>query len=97
MQAKMMWIMPLGFSFCSFFPAGLVLYWLPNNLLSIAQQWMINKQLRGSKLKALVTKSCWSGVFFHSGNEQAPESRPIVPSTGAGSCLTARSSPNTDL
>lgn len=46
MQAKLMWIMPLMFSFMFFFfPAGLVLYWLVNNLLSIAQQWMINKQL----------------------------------------------------
>jgi YidC/Oxa1 family membrane protein insertase len=45
-QAKMMWIMPLAFGFMFFFfPAGLVLYWLTNNLLSIAQQWVINKQL----------------------------------------------------
>ena len=45
-QAKMMWIMPLVFSVMFFFfPAGLVLYWLTNNILSIAQQWMINKQL----------------------------------------------------
>jgi YidC/Oxa1 family membrane protein insertase len=45
-QAKMMWIMPLLFSVMFFFfPAGLVLYWLTNNLLSIAQQWVINKQL----------------------------------------------------
>jgi YidC/Oxa1 family membrane protein insertase len=45
-QAKMMWIMPLAFGFMFFFfPAGLVLYWLTNNLLSIAQQWFINKQL----------------------------------------------------
>nr|WP_315197255.1 membrane protein insertase YidC [uncultured Aquabacterium sp.] len=45
-QAKMMWIMPLLFSVMFFFfPAGLVLYWLTNNILSIAQQWMINKQL----------------------------------------------------
>ena len=45
-QAKMMWIMPLAFSFMFFFfPAGLVLYWLTNNILSIAQQWFINKQL----------------------------------------------------
>ena len=28
-----------------FFPAGLVLYWLTNNILSIAQQYLINKQL----------------------------------------------------
>jgi YidC/Oxa1 family membrane protein insertase len=45
-QAKMMWIMPLAFSVMFFFfPAGLVLYWLTNNLLSIAQQWFINKRL----------------------------------------------------
>jgi YidC/Oxa1 family membrane protein insertase len=45
-QAKMMWIMPLAFSFMFFFfPAGLVLYWLTNNILSIAQQWFINKRL----------------------------------------------------
>ncbi len=46
MQAKLMWIMPLAFSVMFFFfPAGLVLYWLTNNILSIAQQWMINKQM----------------------------------------------------
>ncbi|MFM2325546.1 MAG: hypothetical protein RL244_2425, partial [Pseudomonadota bacterium] len=45
-QAKMMWIMPLMFSVMFFFfPAGLVLYWLTNNILSIAQQWFINKRL----------------------------------------------------
>jgi YidC/Oxa1 family membrane protein insertase len=45
-QAKMMWIMPLVFSvFFFFFPAGLVLYWLTNNILGIAQQWFINRQL----------------------------------------------------
>ena len=45
-QAKMMWIMPLVFSAMFFvFPAGLVLYWLTNNILSIAQQYLINKQL----------------------------------------------------
>jgi len=46
MQARMMWIMPLMFSVMFFFfPAGLVLYWLTNNVLSIAQQWFINKRL----------------------------------------------------
>jgi YidC/Oxa1 family membrane protein insertase len=46
MQAKMMWIMPLVFSIMFFFfPAGLVLYWVTNNILSIAQQFLINKQL----------------------------------------------------
>ncbi len=46
MQQKMMWIMPIAFGVMFFvFPAGLVLYWLTNNILSIAQQWMINKQM----------------------------------------------------
>jgi YidC/Oxa1 family membrane protein insertase len=46
LQAKMMWIMPLVFSVMFFFfPAGLVLYWLTNNILSIAQQYLINKKL----------------------------------------------------
>ena len=46
MQAKLMWIMPLAFSVMFiFFPAGLVLYWVTNNILSIAQQWFINKRL----------------------------------------------------
>ena len=45
-QARLMWIMPLAFGIMFFFfPAGLVLYWLTNNILSIAQQWYINKQL----------------------------------------------------
>jgi YidC/Oxa1 family membrane protein insertase len=45
-QAKMMWIMPLAFSVMFFyFPAGLVLYWITNNVLSIAQQWLINKRM----------------------------------------------------
>jgi YidC/Oxa1 family membrane protein insertase len=46
MQAKMMWFMPLAFSVMFFFfPAGLVLYWITNNVLSIAQQWLINKRM----------------------------------------------------
>ena len=45
-QAKVMKIMPIVFSiFFFFFPAGLVLYWLVNNILSIAQQWYINKKI----------------------------------------------------
>ena len=46
MQAKLMWYMPLAFSIMFFFfPAGLVLYWITNNVLSIAQQWLINKRM----------------------------------------------------
>jgi len=48
-QAKVMMYMPLVFSIMFFFfPAGLVLYWVVNNLLSIAQQWQIN-QMFGKK------------------------------------------------
>lgn len=50
-QAKMMKIMPIVFSiFFFFFPAGLVLYWLVNNILSIAQQWYINKTIHAAAL-----------------------------------------------
>ena len=43
-QAKVMQIMPIMFTgFFAFFPSGLVLYWVTNTLLSIAQQWRINK------------------------------------------------------
>ena len=45
-QAKVMMAMPIVFSvFFFFFPAGLVLYWLVNNVLSIAQQWFVMKQI----------------------------------------------------
>lgn len=45
-QAKVMMIMPVVFSiFFFFFPAGLVLYWLVNNILSITQQWHINRNM----------------------------------------------------
>ena len=43
-QAKVMMIMPIVFSVMFFFfPSGLVLYWVVNNILSIAQQWQINR------------------------------------------------------
>jgi YidC/Oxa1 family membrane protein insertase len=43
-QAKVMLYMPLAFSLMFFFfPSGLVLYYIVNNVLSIAQQWQINK------------------------------------------------------
>jgi len=46
MQAKIMMIMPVAFTVMFvFFPAGLVLYWVVNNILSIAQQWAINRQV----------------------------------------------------
>ena len=49
-QAKVMMFMPLVFSFMFFyFPSGLVLYWVVNNILSIAQQWVITKQSEAGK------------------------------------------------
>jgi YidC/Oxa1 family membrane protein insertase len=46
LQAKMMWFMPLAFSVMFFFfPAGLVMYWITNNVLSIVQQWVINTRM----------------------------------------------------
>jgi YidC/Oxa1 family membrane protein insertase len=50
MQAKVMKLMPIMFTvFFMFFPAGLVLYWTVNNLLSMLQQWVVNMQLATSK------------------------------------------------
>ena len=49
-QAKMMMIMPAVFSLMFFFfPSGLVLYYVVNNVLSIVQQWLITKQLAVAK------------------------------------------------
>ena len=49
-QARMMQLMPIIFSvFFFFFPAGLVLYWLVNNIISIAQQWYITRGLEQQK------------------------------------------------
>jgi YidC/Oxa1 family membrane protein insertase len=48
-QAKIMKIMPVAFSFLfAFFPAGLVLYWTVNSVLSIAQQWVITKKIEAA-------------------------------------------------
>jgi YidC/Oxa1 family membrane protein insertase len=51
MQAKVMMILPFVFTmFFAFFPSGLVLYWVVNNTLSIAQQWVITKRVaQGAK------------------------------------------------
>jgi YidC/Oxa1 family membrane protein insertase len=51
-QARLMMIMPIVFSiFFFFFPAGLVLYWFINNVLSMLQQWFVNKQIHAATLK----------------------------------------------
>jgi len=49
MQAKVMKIMPVMMTvFFLWFPSGLVLYWLVNNILSISQQWVITRQIEKS-------------------------------------------------
>jgi len=45
-QAKVMMVLPVMFTgFFAFFPAGLVLYWLTNSVLSVIQQWNINRKM----------------------------------------------------
>ena len=52
-QAKVMMIMPFAFGIMFFFfPAGLVLYWVVNNVLSILQQWQINRMFSAPKAAA---------------------------------------------
>jgi YidC/Oxa1 family membrane protein insertase len=56
-QAKVMQIMPIAFSVLFiFFPSGLVLYWLVNNILQIAQQWQMNRMLEREAAAKAATK-----------------------------------------
>jgi YidC/Oxa1 family membrane protein insertase len=51
-QQKVFMFMPLVMSFTfAFFPAGLVLYWVTNTLLSILQQWNINRRIAAADKK----------------------------------------------
>ncbi|NWL79551.1 membrane protein insertase YidC [Pseudomonas taiwanensis] len=53
MQAKVLKLMPIIFTFFFlWFPAGLVVYWVVNNILSIAQQWYITRQIEAASKKA---------------------------------------------
>lgn len=53
MQAKVMKLLPIIFTFFFlWFPAGLVLYWVVNNILSIAQQWYITRKIEKSMAAA---------------------------------------------
>ena len=53
MQAKVMKLLPIIFTFFFlWFPAGLVLYWVVNNCLSIAQQWYITRKITGTTATA---------------------------------------------
>lgn len=52
MQARMMMALPIVFSVTFFFfPSGLVLYWVVNNILSILQQWWVTKRYEAGKIK----------------------------------------------
>lgn len=51
MQARVMQMLPLVFTFMFlWFPAGLVLYWVTNNILTIAQQYVITKQIENADI-----------------------------------------------
>lgn len=68
-QAKVMMSLPIVFTFMFlWFPAGLVLYWVVNNVLSIAQQWVITKRVESGADAAAVAKAKeepgWVGVQF---------------------------------
>jgi YidC/Oxa1 family membrane protein insertase len=53
MQAKIMMALPVVFTFMFlWFPSGLVLYWVVNNVLSIGQQWQITRMIEGAKTGA---------------------------------------------
>jgi len=52
-QEKVMMVLPFVFTvFFAFFPSGLVLYWVVNNILSIAQQWLITRNIERAGLKS---------------------------------------------
>jgi YidC/Oxa1 family membrane protein insertase len=58
MQAKVFRIMPIMFTvFMLFFPAGLVLYWIVNNSITILQQWFINKGVEKDRLNKVESSS----------------------------------------
>lgn len=58
MQAKVFRIMPIIFTvFMLFFPAGLVLYWIVNNTITITQQWFINKSVAKARENKVETTS----------------------------------------
>jgi YidC/Oxa1 family membrane protein insertase len=61
-QAKVMMALPIVFTFMFlWFPAGLVLYWVVNNTLSIAQQWVITKRVESGADAAAIKSGAGSG------------------------------------
>ena len=64
-QAKVMMALPIVFTFMFlWFPAGLVLYWVVNNILSIAQQWVITKRVESGADAAALKAKAGSGSGF---------------------------------
>ena len=64
-QAKVMMALPIVFTFMFlWFPAGLVLYWVVNNILSIAQQWVITKRVESGADAAALKAKAGSGAGF---------------------------------
>jgi YidC/Oxa1 family membrane protein insertase len=56
-QAKVLMALPIIFTlFFAFFPAGLVLYWLANSVLSVAQQWYITQKVENAAKPAEAAK-----------------------------------------
>ena len=56
-QQKMIWILPVVFTiFFINFPAGLVLYWLTNNVVQTLQQWYVNKTYENHKIKLKIRR-----------------------------------------
>ena len=56
-QQKMIWILPIVFTiFFINFPAGLVLYWLSNNVVQTLQQWYVNKTYENHKVKLKIRR-----------------------------------------
>ncbi len=62
-QAKVMMALPIVFTFMFlWFPSGLVLYWVVNNMLSIAQQWVITKRVESGADAAALKAKTGSGL-----------------------------------
>jgi YidC/Oxa1 family membrane protein insertase len=74
-QAKVMMSLPIVFTFMFlWFPSGLVLYWVVNNVLSIAQQWVITKRVESGADAAAVAKAKeepgWFGKLLDQGRQK---------------------------
>jgi YidC/Oxa1 family membrane protein insertase len=79
-QAKVFQIMPIAFSVLFvFFPSGLVLYWLVNNVLQIAQQWQVNRMLEKEQALALAKR-----------RQDNREGVAVGPTKAAGDCWPSR-------